>query len=639
MLSCLCAVAAVLAGCSGGTGATPSIPPAEFPSNSWMDPAAIGQDLLYVSDANTWIAYVYTFPQGKRVGALTGFDQPAGMCTDAKGDVWIANSAAQQIVEYAHGGKDPIATLVDPQGYPQDCAVDPSSGDLAVTNSNTPLEHAGGVEVYKDAKGTPTLYQDSSIFNFHACTYDKKGDLFVNGTSYATRDFEFAELPKNGNALSAITLSGGTVEEAAGLQWDGNYAALGDGEDTASGTSAIYHVQIAGSSARVVGTTLLSGASQLGLFFWIQDGFVVGANCCQPYGSEIFWKYPAGGPATKTLRGPLDAPIGSVVSVAAKAGLATRNQTSTAVRRDLRRSWMATRARNSDLLYVSDIGTDDVYVYDYANDALVGTLTGFNEPQGECVDASGNVWIANTKATEMVEYAHGGTSPIATIGDRGEYPAGCAVDPTTGNLAVTNIYTTVGAHGDLAIYTSARSAPKRYTDSNFLDYYFCGYDPKGNLFLDGSNNDGTFQFADLPAGSSTFTAITLDKTVYFPGGVQWVGRDVAVGDQGYLDESLSAIYRVHLAGDYGTILTTGYLTGAEDVSQFTIRGRRVVGPDQDLRFTGIWPYPLGGRAIKTIEGQGEPVGSAISPSTENLNRIQTNPRWPFARNHLGRRSE
>jgi sugar lactone lactonase YvrE len=587
-----------------------------------MDPAAKGEDLLYVSDANTWITYVYTFPQGKRVGALTGFNQPAGMCTDANGNVWIANSAAQQIVEYAHGRKDPIATLVDPQGYPQDCAVDPSSGDLAVTNSNTPTKLAGGVEIYKHAKGTPTFYQDSSIFNFHACTYDKKGDLFVNGTSYPTRDFKFAELPKGGNALSAITLSGATIEETAGLQWDGSYAALGDGDDTASGTSTIYHVRISGSSAKVVGTTVLSGASDLGLFFWIQDGFVVGANCCQPYGSEIFWKYPAGGPATKTLRGPLDAPIGSVVSVAvtaharAFAGLATRSQSATAVRRDLRPSWMAARARNSDLLYVSDIETGDVYVYDYANDALVGTLTGFNEPQGECVDASGNVWIANTKATEMVEYAHGGTSPIATISDPGEYPVGCAVDPTTGNLAVTNIYTTVGAHGDLAIYTRASSAPKRYTDSNFLYYYFCGYDPKGDLFLDGSNNDGAFQFAKLPAGSSTFAAITLDKTVYFPGGVQWVGKVVAVGDQGYLDESLSAIYRIHLSGDYGTILTTGYLTGAEDVSQFFIRGRRVVGPDLDLGFTGVWHYPLGGRAIKTINGQGHPVGSAISLSNE-----------------------
>jgi sugar lactone lactonase YvrE len=590
-----------------------------------MDPAAKGRDLLYVSDGNTWDAYVYTFPEGKRVGTLTGFDQPSGMCTDAKGDVWITNSAGLQIIEYAHGGKDPIATLDDAQGYPQDCAVDPISGDLAVTNSNSLDEGPGGVEIYKDAKGTPALYQSPIIYFFHACTYDKKGDLFVNGTQYEPRDFAFAELSKGGNTLRAIALAQTTIREAAGLQWEGTYLAIGDGDYRASGQSAIYQVRVAGSSGTIGRATLLAGANGLG-FFWIHNGIVVGPNCCPPYGSEMFWKYPAGGEAIKTLRGPLDAPVGSVVSVAPKesaphthrlAGLAIRNPVAQVVRRDLRRSWMTKTASQSSLLYISDIQTDDVYVYDYPDDTLVGTLTGFNEPQGECVDASGDVWITNTKAAEIVEYAHGGTSPIATIGDPEEYPVGCAVDPITGDLAVTNIYTQGGEHGNLAIYSDTRGAPRTYTDSNFDDYYFCGYDSKGNLFVDGENNNGEFELAKLPAGGSTFTNITLDKTIYFPGGVQWAGNDLAVGDQGYLDEGLSAIYRVRLSGDSGKILTTGYLTGADDVAQFWIRDRRVVGPDLYLGFTGIWHYPLAGRPITTITGQEKPVGSAISPRNDD----------------------
>jgi sugar lactone lactonase YvrE len=587
-----------------------------------MDPVAKGQDLLYVSDANTWDAYVYTFPQGKRVGALTGLDQPAGMCTDAKGDVWIANSAAEQMVEFAHGGRFPIATLADPEGYPHDCAVDPTTGDLAVTNSNTPSEGEGGVEIYKGAGGTPTLYQDPNIFWFHACTYDDKGNLFVNGMNYDNGDFEFAELAKGSGSFEAISLSA-TIYEMGGVQWHGNYVALGDGNYQASGTSAIYHVRISGSSGTIAGTTLLSGSRGVDLF-WLQSGLIAGANCCQPNGTEMFWKYPAGGTVTKTLRGPLDAPQGSVVSLASHRepqrpsrplpGLATRAQRVAEIRRDTGRSWMASGAAQSTLLYVSDIGTDDVYVYNYGNDALVGTLTGFDEPQGACVDAAGNIWITNTKAAEILEYAHGGTTPIATLSDPGEYPAGCAVDSTTGNLAVTNIYTTTGQPGDVLIYPGASGAPATYTDPSFYAYYFCGYDQKGNLFVDGRDPAGDFTFAKLPSGANSFTAITLNKTIYFPGGVEWDGKDIAVGDQGYLDESLSAIYRVRLAGTSGKILTTGYLTGAEDVAQFSLRGRRVVGPDQDLGFTGIWHYPLGGRAIKTIDGQDKPVGSAISPS-------------------------
>jgi hypothetical protein len=39
---------------------------------------------------------------------------------------------------------------------------------------------------------------------------------------------------------------------------------------------------------------------------------------------------------------------------------------------------------------------------------LVGTLTGFTNPQGDCVDKSNNVWIVDTEASQLIEYAHGG---------------------------------------------------------------------------------------------------------------------------------------------------------------------------------------------------------------------------------------
>src|SRR5271165_6576810 len=47
-----------------------------------------------------------------------------------------------------------------------------------------------------------------------------------------------------------------------------------------------------------------------------------------------------------------------------------------AVHPDHTRSWMAPDAMKNDLLYISDVGTDDVYVYSYPKAKLVGTLTG-----------------------------------------------------------------------------------------------------------------------------------------------------------------------------------------------------------------------------------------------------------------------
>src|SRR5262249_47577682 len=110
-----------------------------------------------------------------------------------------------------------------------------------------------------------------------------------------------------------------------------------------------------------------------------------------------------------------------------------------------RKSWILPEAKKRKLLYVADAQTADVYVYEYPNGKLVGTLTGFQEAQGECADAKGDVFITvpspYSASSEILEYAHGGTEPIATFSDPGygEEPWSCAVDPTTGNLAVTNV--------------------------------------------------------------------------------------------------------------------------------------------------------------------------------------------------------
>ncbi|MBV8196981.1 MAG: hypothetical protein JO263_02510, partial [Candidatus Eremiobacteraeota bacterium] len=99
---------------------------------SWVLPEARGQTLLYVS-GNSGYVYIFSFPAGKLVGTLTGFQEVAGVCRDSAGNVWVANSAALDLIEYAHGGSSPIATLADRQQYPFSCSFDATTGDLAVS--------------------------------------------------------------------------------------------------------------------------------------------------------------------------------------------------------------------------------------------------------------------------------------------------------------------------------------------------------------------------------------------------------------------------------------------------------------------------------------------------------------------------
>lgn len=265
------------------------------------------------------------------------------------------------------------------------------------------------------------------------------------------------------------------------------------------------------------------------------------------------------------------------------------------------------------LLYVSDYDRNAVEIRTYPAGSVAGRLTGIDEPEGECADEHGNVWITSDLPTQLVEYPHGGTDRMATLPDTGGYPVGCAVDPATGNLAVTNFSTDgwEAGSGTIAVFKGAKGRAQLYPSSlNFP--FFCAYDASGNLFADGLNGYGHFQLAELVKGASAFTSIALSGTIYYPGAVAWVGKYLAIGDQLYQDKTASAIYQVSISGSQATIEGTAPLLGAQDVLQFWIDRGRVVGPDVEGGDVGFWTYPKGGEATKTLTDFREPIGAVVS---------------------------
>lgn len=271
-------------------------------------------------------------------------------------------------------------------------------------------------------------------------------------------------------------------------------------------------------------------------------------------------------------------------------------------------SWMAREATSTDLLYVSDEDTNEVHVYSYPSLKPEGTLTGFNAPFGECTDKHGNVFIANDDASQILEYAHGGTQPIATLDDPGYYPRGCSIDPTTGNLAVANIVNVSLGQGNVAIYKGAKGSPATYySDANVYNVYSVAYDSAGNLYIDGENDgSSSFAFAELAKGRGAFTDVALDQPIRYAGGVQWDGKYIAVGDQ------FADIYRFSIAGDYGAKVGTTRLKGIGRDSEFWIQGSNVVVPDSGKRHVGVWDYPGGGSVEQRASGLQYPVGATVS---------------------------
>lgn len=276
-------------------------------------------------------------------------------------------------------------------------------------------------------------------------------------------------------------------------------------------------------------------------------------------------------------------------------------------------AWMAPRAADGNLLYLSDASTNEVDVFSYPATRLVGKLTGFGVPRSECADRKGDVWIADVQGYDVVEYTHGSKAPIVALSTPG-VPRGCSVDPKTGDLAVT------GGVGSviLAVYHRTKHGkwldPKEYADASIRSVAFCGYDAQGDLFVDGLDKakGGTFRLAELPHHGTALMNLSLKQSIVGAGQVQWDGSAVAVGDTGVTP---SVIYRFAVSGKSAKRVGSTTLDGTKSVRQFWIDGMRVIGPDYDAD-VGVWNYPSGGSAVKLIRSVAG-YGATISLATNS----------------------
>ena len=229
-----------------------------------------------------------------------------GECADEAGNVFVTyinSGSVGEILEFAHGGTSPVATLSDPTGTPVACSVDPISGDLAVVNASN---GEGALLIYSNASGSPTTYSYPGV-DFYGVSYDNKRDVFVDGlTGYHSSQFVLAKLPKGGNSFENITLNK-QVGNAAQLFWDGKYLTLGPVYREAQ-PGKIYRFGIRGGSGRFVGATeprqIRGGIDE----YWIVGKQIVVAYSWKPCraicgreGTVGIWSYPSGRPIKKYI--------------------------------------------------------------------------------------------------------------------------------------------------------------------------------------------------------------------------------------------------------------------------------------------------------------------------------------------------
>jgi hypothetical protein len=275
---------------------------------------------------------------------------------------------------------------------------------------------------------------------------------------------------------------------------------------------------------------------------------------------------------------------------------------------DRRASRMLAEAKSdSELLYVTDAQSNQVSVVKLPQGKLVGTLDGFNGPSGECTDSGGDVFITDTEAAQIWEYAHGAKSPKNILEDPTYYPIGCSVDHKTGNLAVTNEIGDSGP-GNLAVYAKAAGKPKYYSDPTITQFGFCAYDGAGNLYTGGGISGDNNLFAELPKGQNKFVNVTLNADVSGLSPMRWDGEDLAILD----GEPGSLIYRFKMSGHTGTAVGLLRLKGATEIGDFTIQDGMLYAPVYNKSEVNRYAYPGGGKSLQTFFGFGVPSSTAVS---------------------------
>jgi hypothetical protein len=267
-----------------------------------------------------------------------------------------------------------------------------------------------------------------------------------------------------------------------------------------------------------------------------------------------------------------------------------------------RSSWMSPRAsKSASLLYVALYSANDVNVYEYKN-GVVGALFGqivASGPSGLCTDRAGNVWIAGDGP--VVKYAHGGLTPIKIQNGIKGRPLACAVDNTSGDLAVA-VYHDDSNYGMLTsvrIFGKGRQGHNFSIANGFGKISSLAYDNKGNLYVDGFQCGESECYAqdyyepgifELAKTASVFSPLTLQgATLIHPTGIVWVNPTLLVADSEY-SYAEPVGYKLLIHGQNATVVDTLPFSSAQSAGGLTVRAASIVVPDAVSNM--LWTYDL-----------------------------------------------
>jgi sugar lactone lactonase YvrE len=258
---------------------------------------------VFISDAANNVVNIYN-TSGKQLAQLTGFAEPQGLATDAKGNLYVADTENSRIVIYAPPYKKITKTLSDSGQYPAGVSVFNNGAVIGVTNIISTSGGAGSVTIYKKYKAGKAI-SNSNFARVYFDAFDGNGNLYIDGSN-SNGGVEVGEIAKattTGNKIATLTTKN-TIEFPGGVQVTTKGLIAIDDQEGAAVYS--YKAPSKGSLGNPTATTPLTGSD-----LWTADA----SN-----EDSAEYAYPKGGSAVKTISVTGGEPIGAAVVPAEVAG-------------------------------------------------------------------------------------------------------------------------------------------------------------------------------------------------------------------------------------------------------------------------------------------------------------------------------
>lgn len=255
-------------------------------------------------------------------------------------------------------------------------------------------------------------------------------------------------------------------------------------------------------------------------------------------------------------------------------------------------------------LYVSSyhLGYVDIYCTKGHNQAPIGKITdGIKTPEGAAVDVKGNLYITNTSANTVTEYAPGTTTPAFTYSSGLSNPAGVAID------SKQNVYVTSLTPASVEVFPQGQNSPsERITDAPYpIDV---AIDASGNAYV--TTYTSSFKSGEIleySPGSTTGT--NLGIVTKQPGGIVVdKAGDIVTADQG-----LPGVL-VFPPGKTSPSETFARNTIDPDPVRFVHGETTVYVGDAIANAVYVYDYPSGTLVDTITDGIDGPNGLALTPA-------------------------